>query len=45
MIGAQGNFRKYNKQNTVKSLGGKHKNKPYSSRTDENYSYSIEKLL
>jgi hypothetical protein len=45
MMGAQGNFRKYSKQNTVKLLGGKRKNKPYSSRTDDNYNYSIEKLL
>jgi hypothetical protein len=43
MMGAQGKFRKYRKQNTVKSLGGKRKNKPYSSRTDDNY--SVEKLL
>jgi hypothetical protein len=45
MMSAQQNFRKYSKQNTVKSLEGKRKNKPYSSRTDDNYGYSIEKLL
>jgi hypothetical protein len=45
MMGAQGNFRKYSKQNTVKSVGGKRKNWPQSSRTDDNHSYSIEKLV